>query len=105
MTSPWQFQSTSQEEQGDFNNSKEFPARNATDLQREHEVRERIRDAAPAMLNSIGPSDGGTASFPDELDVVAGIIDRYDARSGLGRHLRARAAKIRAVLAEVQGKS
>jgi hypothetical protein len=102
MISPRQFQSMSQEEQRDFSSSKEFPA---TDLQREHEVRERIRDAAPAMLNSIGPSDGGTASFPDELDVVAGIIDRYDARSGLGRHLRARAAKIRAVLAEVQGKS
>jgi hypothetical protein len=50
------------------------------------------------LLRALGPSEGGTATFPDELIVVAEIIDRYDPGSGLGRHLRERAEKIRTAL-------
>ena len=63
----------------------------------------RLIAAAPALLKSVGPSDGGTASFPDELDVIARIIDQHDAGSGLGRHLRDRATIIRSALAKVEG--
>lgn len=52
-----------------------------------------------SLLAALAPSDGGTAAFPDELDVVADIMDRLDRGSQLGRHLRERAVRLRDALA------
>lgn len=69
------------------------------------EERDRLRHErnaahrkADRLRAALMPSDGGTASFPDEIEVVAEIVDRYDAGSGLGVHLRTRAAAIREAL-------
>lgn len=55
-------------------------------------------DRIKTLETALGPSEGGSADFSSELDVIADVIDRYDAGSGLGRHLRERATSIRAVL-------
>lgn len=54
--------------------------------------------AVPEILDALGPSEGGTADFPTELEIVADCIDRTDKGCGLGAHLRQRAATIRAAL-------
>lgn len=63
---------------------------------------DRLHALNAELLAALAPSDGGTAAFSDELEVVAGIIDKYDSSSGLGRHLRKRAIAIRAAIAKAK---
>ena len=73
-------------------------ARGLIDLSDDLRIAASMLDAAPDLYEALAPSDGGTADFASELEVIASIIESRDAGSGLHLHIQARAAKIRAAL-------
>lgn len=50
------------------------------------------------LLKALEPSEGGKATFPEELEILASIMDRTDPGCGLGPHLRDRAERIRSAM-------